>query len=219
MAWLAFALVLAGLGYAFGVRSYLSWRATGDTGLRTDAGPVGTSGWWAKFLFLASVVGLVAGPLAAVTHTLALPWQTPGTLHGAGLVVAVAGGALVVAAQHGMGRSWRVGVDQGETTSLVTDGLFAQVRNPIFTGMTAAAAGIAAMVPNAVSATTVLVLLAAVELQVRAVEEPYLLRTHGEGYRRYAAQVGRFLPAIGPLSTEDHSHGHEDCGACARHQW
>ena len=35
------------------------------------------------------------------------------------------------------------------------------------------------------------------ELQVRAVEEPYLLRTHGDAYRAYAARVGRFLPGVG----------------------
>jgi len=35
------------------------------------------------------------------------------------------------------------------------------------------------------------------ELQVRAVEEPYLRRTHGTAYERYVAQVGRFVPALG----------------------
>jgi protein-S-isoprenylcysteine O-methyltransferase Ste14 len=32
---------------------------------------------------------------------------------------------------------------------------------------------------------------------VRQVEEPYLVRTHGEAYRSWAAGVGRFLPGIG----------------------
>lgn len=39
-------------------------------------------------------------------------------------------------------------------------------------------------------------LVAAVELQVRFVEEPYLLRTHGEGYAKYASRVGRFVPGL-----------------------
>ena len=30
-------------------------------------------------------------------------------------------------------------------------------------------------------------------------EEQHLLRTHGEGYRAYAASVGRFLPRVGRL--------------------
>jgi protein-S-isoprenylcysteine O-methyltransferase Ste14 len=40
-------------------------------------------------------------------------------------------------------------------------------------------------------------LLIAVELQVRFVEEPYLLRTHGQRYRDYASRVGRFVPGLG----------------------
>ena len=36
-----------------------------------------------------------------------------------------------------------------------------------------------------------------VELQVRAVEEPYLVRTHGDDYRLYCEAVGRFIPGIG----------------------
>ena len=46
------------------------------------------------------------------------------------------------------------------------------------------------------SAATV-VLLAAIQVQVRAVEEPYLLAVHGDAYRDYAARVGRFVPGVG----------------------
>ncbi|MFL5908785.1 MAG: methyltransferase family protein, partial [Solirubrobacterales bacterium] len=35
------------------------------------------------------------------------------------------------------------------------------------------------------------------QLQVRFVEEPYLIRTHGDDYRAYASEVGRFVPGIG----------------------
>ena len=42
-------------------------------------------------------------------------------------------------------------------------------------------------------------LLAALELQVRVVEEPHLLRAHGGAYASYAARVGRFVPGVGRL--------------------
>ena len=42
-------------------------------------------------------------------------------------------------------------------------------------------------------------LVASIQLQVRRVEEPYLLRTHGDAYRAYAAQVGRFIPGVGMI--------------------
>lgn len=40
---------------------------------------------------------------------------------------------------------------------------------------------------------------AGIQMQVRAVEEPHLLATHGQAYAHYAARVGRFLPWIGRL--------------------
>jgi protein-S-isoprenylcysteine O-methyltransferase Ste14 len=41
---------------------------------------------------------------------------------------------LTVRAQLDMGESWRIGVDAGEVTALVTTGVFRNVRNPIFSG-------------------------------------------------------------------------------------
>ena len=40
-------------------------------------------------------------------------------------------------------------------------------------------------------------LVLAVEIQVKAVEEPYLERTHGDAYRRYRAHSWRFVPGVG----------------------
>jgi protein-S-isoprenylcysteine O-methyltransferase Ste14 len=38
-----------------------------------------------------------------------------------------------------------------------------------------------------------------IELQVRVVEEPHLLRTHGQAYEDWAREVGRFVPGVGRL--------------------
>jgi protein-S-isoprenylcysteine O-methyltransferase Ste14 len=42
--------------------------------------------------------------------------------------------------------------------------------------------------------------LLGIEMQVRAVEEPYLKRIHGEAYLHYAKRVGRFVPGFGRLA-------------------
>ena len=55
--------------------------------------------------------------------------------------------------------------------------------------------GLGLLVPNAMSALAVVTMLAALELQVRAVEEPYLVRSHGPDYRRWAAQLAASSPA------------------------
>jgi len=106
---------------------------------------------------------------------------------------------VTVGSQQWMGRSWRVGVDERDRTELVTRGPFAIVRNPIYTGVTVVVAGLALLVPSVWSLASVAVLVASFEAQTRSVEEPYLIRVHGEAYARYARRVGRFLPGVGLL--------------------
>ena len=60
------------------------------------------------------------------------------------------------------------------------------------------------MAPALVAALALGCLVAAVQIQVRVVEEPYLARTHGKPYLRYATSAGRFLPGIGRLRGERH---------------
>lgn len=118
-----------------------------------------------------------------------------GHLAGAGL--AVLGIVAALAAQAAMGASWRVGVREDERTGLVTHGPFGVVRNPFFAATLPVALGLALMVPNAVALAGLTVLIAAVEIQVRRVEEPYLLASHGPDYAAYARRVGRFAPGLG----------------------
>ncbi len=81
----------------------------------------------------------------------------------------------------------------------MTGGVFAHVRNPISTATAAAQVGVVLVVPTWVNAAALVALVAAVQVQVRAVEEPYLLVTHGAAYADYAAGTGRFVPGIGRL--------------------
>ncbi len=60
------------------------------------------------------------------------------------------------------------------------------------------------MVGNLVAIAGLVALVAALQLQVRLVEEPYLHRTHNDDYDRYATSAGRFLPLLGRLRTPNH---------------
>ncbi|ASL09527.1 membrane-associated methyltransferase [Mycobacterium intracellulare subsp. chimaera] len=82
-------------------------------------------------------------------------------------------------------------------------GAFAVVRNPIFSAMLTFAAGIVLMTPNALALAGFMLLTAAIELQVRGVEEPYLHTVHGQQYRQYTATVGRFVPRLGSSGRRD----------------
>ncbi|MFI9628879.1 methyltransferase family protein [Streptomyces sp. NPDC052042] len=197
--WAATALVLylAWAGVAFGVRAVVQRRRTGDAGFRGISGRPGSAAWWAGVVFVLAVLGGAAAPVAALAGLPELPGTGPGWLRWAGPAVALGGMAATLAAQGHMGASWRVGVDAGERTGLVTGGLFAHMRNPVFTAMTTMAVGLVLMVPNAVAAAALVALVTAVQLQVRVVEEPYLAAVHGASYTAYTARVGRYLPGIG----------------------
>ena len=198
----AWALTLFGvyLGTAFGLRTLISYRRTGSSGFKGLGGRPGSAEWLAGVLFAAALVAGFAAPVldaaGAVDPLEAIDGRTA---HAAGFALFAAGLAITLVAQLAMGDSWRIGVDSAERTALVTAGPFALVRNPIFTGMLPASLGLALLAPNAVAVVAFLVLVVALELQTRVVEEPYLLRTHGETYAGYAARVGRFVPGVGRL--------------------
>lgn len=195
MAVVALGIYVVWIGSVFVVPAALARRRGIDSGFRGFPGGPTSVAWWSGVLFaLALVVGLAA-PLA---HLAGLAPLVEAPLLGAvGALVAVAGVGASLAGRRSMGSSWRVGVDDGELTDLVASGPFGVVRNPFFTATVATAVGLAAMVLNVVSLVAVLALVTAVELQVRCVEEPHLRRLHGERYERYAARVGRFVPAVG----------------------
>lgn len=193
---------------AFGWRSYLQLRRYGDTGLRLGP-PPGTVPRLAHMGFIVAFVLAFVAPVAAiVADDASAPWGVGSWVEGpagsatfvAGLVLAAVGVVLTLVAQVQMGESWRVGVDASERTALVTSGLFASVRNPIFTSMLVGLAGLALLVPSALGIAAFVLGVVSLELQVRVVEEPYLLDAHGEAYRRWAGRAGRFLPGIGRFS-------------------
>ena len=200
----ALAAVVVYVALAFGLRSWLHWRHTGSTGFRGISGTVGSAEWLGGVLFVAALCGVVLGPVAQLAGMVA-PWRALDGLAVwmAGLALCAAGVAGTLWAQLGMGDSWRIGVDAGERTALVTGGPFGFVRNPIFTFMATGLGGLALLVPNAIAAGALVLLVLALELQVRLVEEPYLTKTHGDAYRAYAARVGRFVPGIGRLAPPD----------------
>jgi protein-S-isoprenylcysteine O-methyltransferase Ste14 len=92
----------------------------------------------------------------------------------------------------------RGGSHPHETTTLVTDGPFRLVRNPIYSAMLPTVFGLVLMAPSVLGLVAIGTPVA-LELQVRLVEEPYLLETHGEEYSSYAPRVGRFVPGVGLL--------------------
>lgn len=200
MVTLALILYVVYLALAFGLRTLIQLRRTGSSGFHGLGGRPGSAEWIAGVGFtLALLLGAAAPVLALLDVVEPVPVLDTTAAHVAGLIFAVGGIGLTFYAQVAMGTSWRIGVDPAERTALVTSGPFALVRNPIFAAMLPTALGLTLLVPSWVAIAGLLGLLVALELQVRVVEEPYLLRAHGEEYAGYAARVGRFVPGMGRL--------------------
>jgi len=182
----------------FGWRSWEQRRRTGSTGFRGISGRPGSAEWFGGVGFVAALVGAVVAPalqLAGVVMPLAFltaPW-----IQLVGVLVAILGIAATLLAQIDMGESWRIGVDDQERTDLVRTGVFGRVRNPIFAAMLIFASGLVLITPNVVAVAAFAAMIASIEVQVRVVEEPYLLRVHGQPYRDYLGTVGRFAPRLG----------------------
>lgn len=200
MAALALALFALYFALAFGARTVLQKLKTGSSGFRGISGRPGSVEWFGGALFAGAIVAGLAAPLLDLTGAVEPMGALDGWFgHTLGVILYGLGLVITLVAQAAMGRSWRIGVDESEKTELVTTGPFALVRNPIFSAMIPAFLGLALLVPSVVALAGFVALVIAVEMQVRFVEEPYLLRVHGEGYAGYASQVGRFAPGLGRL--------------------
>jgi protein-S-isoprenylcysteine O-methyltransferase Ste14 len=200
MATLALIFYAVYLALAFGLRTLIQVRQTGSTGFHGIGGRPGSPEWIAGVGFvLALVVGFAAPVLALLEVVEPIHALDTTGIHAIGIVLATLGIAATLYAQIAMGTSWRIGVDPTDQTALVTTGPFALVRNPIFAAMLPTALGLALLVPSWIALAGFAGLLLALELQVRRVEEPYLLRAHDSAYADYAARVGRFVPGVGRL--------------------
>ena len=190
-----------------GVRSWQQYRKTGSAGFngfRTANSPAARI---AGIGFVLAVLAGAASPALAWSHAIPLLWGARPWMTVTGAVLALTGLALGFVAQHTMGTSWRIGVDTAERTDLITHGLFAWIRNPIFTALLIIQLGTTMMAPTWVALIGLVALALACQVQVRLVEEPYLLAAHPASYSRYATRAGRFLPLLGRLHRHDQHLG------------
>jgi protein-S-isoprenylcysteine O-methyltransferase Ste14 len=91
-----------------------------------------------------------------------------------------------------MGASWRIGIDRQQPGQLVTSGLFAWSRNPIYLAFDLLVVG-AFLIHGR---SLFLILGAAMMLLIHAIvlrEERFLDAKFGDAFRNYRKRVGRYL--------------------------
>jgi protein-S-isoprenylcysteine O-methyltransferase Ste14 len=139
--------------------------------------------------------------LVAIALQLAVPLSLPrGSLTPAfilgGVVLIVVGAALVVLARRELAQRGQP-TDPGLPTSrLVTTGVFAISRNPLYLGGVGILIGIALAANLPWALVLLLPALVACYYVLIAPEERYLTTKFGEEYRMYAASVRRWLGRV-----------------------
>jgi protein-S-isoprenylcysteine O-methyltransferase Ste14 len=201
MAVLALILTIAWLLIVGGVRGFIQYRRMGQAPLRIRV-QSGSWQWWARVVSVLAVLLALGAPIAELAGVAPFGALDQPAVRASGIVLVVVGIVGTLGSQLAMGDSWRGDVDPEARTPLVTSGPFRLVRNPVLTSTAVTALGLALMVPNVLALAMVVACVIAWQVQVRKVEEPYLLAVHGDEYRRYAARTGRFVPGIGRLGTD-----------------
>ena len=107
-------------------------------------------------------------------------------------LVAVGCLAFTIDCWRRMGRNWRMDISE-RNTALVTEGLFARIRHPIYAFSIAMMLATAIVLPTPAMLAIAGVHIVLMNVKARS-EEAHLARMHGEAYARYVARTGRFLP-------------------------
>lgn len=151
--------------------------------------------WLGWFLVVLSWLGqpFLARDRSALPGLSLYPVVAPVVSLTAGLGLLIAGYAATLWCYAAMGAGWRMGINPGEKTALVTRGPYRRVRHPIYLFQIVMLLGVWLLLPTALFIGVILLHLICVWIKA-ADEESYLLGLHGEVYRDYLAHTGRLWP-------------------------
>jgi protein-S-isoprenylcysteine O-methyltransferase Ste14 len=119
----------------------------------------------------------------------------PVWLRAAGLALLGAALALALAAFGALGESWRIGVDESEATELVTGGVYAVVRHPLYVAIAWCVVGLLFLDPEVFHGAFAEGAYALLRAQATR-EERFLAELHGAPYDTCRARTGRFVPRL-----------------------
>ena len=119
-----------------------------------------------------------------------------------GTLAMTAGIAMYGLALRAFGSSWRLGIDRDRPGPLVTGGIFAHSRNPIYLGLTLLAVGVFLVMGRLVLLLLAIVFAVYFHFLVHR-EERFLRQHYGDAYRAYAQRVGRWWTWEGGKRGED----------------
>ncbi len=179
---------------------------------------IGRKGWRGLVeLFLFTLVNVWAVEVSL--YAFQAPWRLfPAPLHTVlldslptrmlGVTLVVGGLFLFTWAIRDLGPSWRLGIDEQRPGRLVTRGIYALSRHPIYLFFNLYFVG--TFLINGTLIFLLFALLAAANLHLQIlIEEAFLLQVYGQDYRLYCLRTWRYLgwrgvrPRAAPTGSED----------------
>lgn len=189
---MALLLITLFLVLAVFMRVGIQWYRTNDLGLRAASlnAPLIEILPGTIFIlsFCVALVICTLGYLEMISPIVVLPNLFRWLSFALGLI----GIAITVISQNQMGDSWRIGVDQQETTDLKTNGLYRRSRNPIYFGILLFWIGLCGTFFQPILMVSAVICWSCIELIVRKIEEPYLMKIHGDAFTQYAKRTQRY---------------------------
>lgn len=110
----------------------------------------------------------------------------------AGAMLSLAGLVIYGLALRAMGASWRIGIDRDRPGALITSGIFAWSRNPIYVSLDLLAIGAFLIQGRLIFLLFAIAFLGVFHVQIRR-EERFLSEAYREGYHEYCARVPRYV--------------------------
>lgn len=120
--------------------------------------------------------------------------EVPLVVRGLGVAVATAGAIVGVAGYRALGGSHSPGTTPIAGAGLVSSGIYAYVRHPIYAGWCLGAFGFALIFGSLLGVGVAVALLVFYDLRTRE-EEKFLLRQYPD-YDAYRQRVKRFVPGV-----------------------
>lgn len=160
---------------------------------------IGTTAWWMHSLLRLSIVVLayIAFRFFGLGHTLGLvqAYQTRSVILGAiGTLCVLLGIGLAIYARVYLGRNWGMPMSRKEDPELVTDGPYAFVRHPIYTGIILAMLGSA--IGQGIIWAVLLVLFAPYFVYSARREEELMLAQFPAQYPDYMRRTKMIIPFV-----------------------
>ncbi len=197
--WLRLILPAAYIGALMVVlvlRSLIHYRRTGKSPivLPRDESVHGFVGIMFRFLLFLPIVPIVLYSYFHDLYDYCLPivYLESVNLQIFGASLMVVSFILTAAAQLNMGDSFRIGIDEEQSTSLVTGGIYRYTRNPIYLGLMGMLIGLFFTIPSSLTALSLTLSWAMIQVQIR-LEEEYLDKLHGAKFQEFRKRVRRWI--------------------------